>query len=127
MTSILKRRLFIAPALEDRITKETGLLTPTSAHYSDRRVSAIRPNTDVMTTEEKAAAGVRYLKEAILEYLGAHPDGVPHSQIVTDLGLQSSYEGGQQNYLSFSVLGLLLADQEVRYERRGNKKFYFRC
>jgi hypothetical protein len=80
-----------------------------------------------MTAQEKAAEGVSYLKDAIVEYLAEHPDGVPHSQIVTDLGLASDYEGGQKNYLSFSIIGLLLAERKVRYERIGSRKLYFLC
>lgn len=78
-----------------------------------------------MTPQQKAAEGVRNLKDAIVEYLTSHPDGVPHSQIVTDLGLECDYEGGQKNYLSFSVIGLLLAERKVRYERVGKRKLYF--
>ena len=78
-----------------------------------------------MTPQQKAAAGVEHLKQAILDYLALHPDGVAHSQIVTDLGLESDYEGTQKNYLSWSVIGLLLAERRVRYERRGRSKFYF--
>jgi hypothetical protein len=79
-----------------------------------------------MTPQQKAAAGVAHIKDAILDYLAQHPDGVRHSQIVTDLGLESSYEGKQKNFLSWSVVGLLLAERRVRYERRGSAKIYFR-
>jgi hypothetical protein len=79
-----------------------------------------------MTPQQRAAAGVAHIKDPILDYLAQHPDGVRHSQIVTDLGLESSYEGKQKNFLSWSVVGLLLAERRVRYERRGSTKIYFR-
>lgn len=78
-----------------------------------------------MTPEQKAAAGLQQLKDAIVDYLAEHPDGVRHSQIVSDLGLESDYEGKQKNYLSWSTIGLLLAERRVRYERRGSSKVYF--
>lgn len=80
-----------------------------------------------MTRQQKAAEGVKYLKDAILDYLGERPDGVRHADIVTDLGLACDYEGGQKNYLSFSIIGILLAERKVRYERQGGRKLYFRC
>ena len=79
-----------------------------------------------MTPQQQAAAGLTHLKDAIVDYLAQHPDGVRHSQIVTDLGLQSDFEGKQKNYLSWSVVGLLIAERRVRYERRGSAKIYFR-
>ncbi len=78
-----------------------------------------------MTPQQKAAAGLAHIKGAILDYLAQHPDGVPHSQIVTDLGLESDYEG-KARILSWSALGLLLAERRARYERRGKAKVYFR-
>jgi hypothetical protein len=76
---------------------------------------------------ELAERGLAMLKEAILVYLEDHPNGVRHAQIVTDLGLQSAYEGKQKNYLSWSVIGLLIDEKRVRYERKGRSKFYFRA
>ncbi len=78
-----------------------------------------------MTPQQKAAAGLANIKDAIVDYLAQHPDGVQHSQIVSDLGLESDYEGKQKNYLSWSAIGLLLAERRVRYERRGSTKLYF--
>jgi hypothetical protein len=80
-----------------------------------------------MTPQQKAAAGLVQIKEAILDYLTEHPNGVRHSQIVTDLGLESDFEGKQRNYLSWSVVGLLVGERQVRYERRGKVKIYFRA
>lgn len=80
-----------------------------------------------MTPQEQAAAGVGYLKAAILDYLASHREGARHSDIVQDLGLQSHYEGANRNYLSWSVLGLLIAEGRVRYEGSGKAKTYFRC
>lgn len=80
-----------------------------------------------MNPSEKAAAAVGKLKEAIVEYLASHPQGATHVQIFEDLGLRSDYEGTQRNYLSWSLLGLLLAEKRVRYEGLGRSKLYFKC
>jgi len=81
----------------------------------------------IMTPKQKAEAGVRHLKDAILDHITEHPEGVRHAQIVKDLRLQSGYEGKQKNYLSWSIIGLLLADERVRYEGRGRGKTYYPC
>lgn len=80
-----------------------------------------------MNPREKARAAVESLKDAIVEYLAAHPGGASHVQIFEDLNLRSDYEGTQRNYLSWSVLGLLLAEKRVRYEGQGRSKLYFKC
>ena len=79
-----------------------------------------------MTPQQKAAGGLALVKEAILDYLAEHPDGVRHANIVEDLGLESDYEGKQRNYLSWSTIGILLSEGKVRYERRGSQKYYFK-
>jgi hypothetical protein len=77
------------------------------------------------TPQQKAQAGLTLLKEAILNYIGSQKDGVHHSQIVSELGLESDFEGSQKNYLSWSILGLLVNEKRVRYEKHGNRKIYF--
>jgi hypothetical protein len=46
--------------------------------------------------------------------------GVTNSDVVKGLGLQSDYGGGSKDYLSFSILGLLM--REGRIERAEGKK-----
>jgi len=70
---------------------------------------------------EKAKRGVELLKEAILELLLAHPEGLRHSEIVTTLDIPSDYLGNQKNYLSWSVVGLLM--NEGKLVRSGSKYF----
>jgi hypothetical protein len=77
------------------------------------------------SSKERAHAAVGELKDAILDYLATHPDGVSHIQLVDDLELRSDYEGGSKNYLSWSILGLLIADGKVRYTGDGRTKRYF--
>jgi hypothetical protein len=81
-------------------------------------------NTQVLESRFKSQLGLRLIKEGLLEYVSMHAEGVAHSKIVSDLGLESNYEGRQKNYLSFSVLGLLVNEGHVRYEKRGRNKVY---
>jgi hypothetical protein len=71
-----------------------------------------------MTPSEKAKAGVELLKEAIADLLAAHPDGLRHIDIVRLLDIPSDYRGKQKNYLSWSVVGLLINAKKIR--RTGN-------
>ena len=78
-----------------------------------------------MTPKDKARHGLDLLKTAICDYLRQHPEGVQHAAIARDLDLESDFEGSQRNYLSWSVLGLLVNKKKVNYARRGGRKVYF--
>jgi hypothetical protein len=67
-----------------------------------------------MTPSEKAQAAVEMLKEAVLEVLSAHPEGLRHADIVNMLDIRSDYSGRQKNYLSWSVVGLLMNAGKIR-------------
>lgn len=66
-----------------------------------------------MKPVEKAQEGLSILKEAILELLGQKSDGLTNAEIAKMLDIQSDYLGGQKDYLSWSVLGLLLNEKKV--------------
>ena len=72
-----------------------------------------------MTPHEKAQRGLSLLKEAVLEVLGNHPEGLQNAQIADLLGLRSDYKGANKDYLSWSVLGLLFNSAQV--ERKGRR------
>jgi len=75
-----------------------------------------------MDTRNKAQQGLSILKDAIVDYLAGHPEGRTNAQIYHDLDLHSDQNGKQKNYLSWSVLGLLMRDGRV--ERV--EKLYFK-
>ena len=60
-----------------------------------------------------AQEGLRHIEGAILMLLESHPAGPGNSQIADLLGLRSSIRDGQRNYLTYSVLGGLMARNEV--------------
>jgi hypothetical protein len=48
-----------------------------------------------------------------------------NAEIVQRLALESDYEGKNKNYLSWSILGLLLAEKKIRYRGSRQQKRYF--
>ena len=71
-----------------------------------------------MEPQQKAQQGLALIKEAMLEALKNHPEGLTNSEIADLLDLRSDYLGGQKDYLPWSVLGLLLNDKEIRRSGR---------
>ena len=69
---------------------------------------------------EKAQLGLSLLKEAVLEFAKANPKGISNSEAASLLGLRSDYGGGSKDYLSYSVIGLLMREGKV--EREGASK-----
>jgi uncharacterized protein len=78
-----------------------------------------------MPAHEDAQSGLALLKNAIVEFVREHPNGVTNAEIATGLGIESDYEGEHPSYLSWSIIGLLLAERRLRYERQGRSKVYF--
>jgi hypothetical protein len=74
-----------------------------------RKVSAVIP----MGAPEKAQLALRILKDAVLEFAQANPDGITNSEVSKALGLQSDYLGGSKDYLSWSLLGLLMREGKM--------------
>lgn len=69
---------------------------------------------------EKAQLGLALLKEAVLEFAKANSKGITNSDTASLLGLRSDYGGGSKDYLSYSVLGLLM--REGKLAREGSSK-----
>lgn len=69
---------------------------------------------------EKSQMALELLKSAIMELAKANPGGIANSDAAKYLGLQSDYGGGSKDYLSYSVIGLLM--KEGRLVRKNNKK-----
>lgn len=89
-----------------------GLLTNTvmpSGLGGKARTQVVVPSG----VKEKAQVGLSLLKEAVLEMAQANPNGVSNAEVASLLGLRSEYGGGAKDYLSYSVLGLLLKDGKL--------------
>ena len=60
------------------------------------------------------------LKSAVMELAKANPEGIKNADAAKYLGLQSDYGGGSKDYLSYSLLGVLM--KEGRILRNDKKK-----
>lgn len=63
---------------------------------------------------ERAQLGLEFLKSAVLELAKANPSGISNSDAARLLGLRSDYLGRQKDYLSYSVLGLLMREGKLQ-------------
>lgn len=87
----------------------TNTVTPSG------RVKRMRRDLKVPSgVAEKASIGLSLLKEAIVELAKSNVDGVTNADCAKALGLQSNYRGGAKDYLSFSILGLLLEEGRLK-------------
>lgn len=79
-----------------------------------------------MSSYDEAQAGLEMIKGAILSELKHHSHGMTNADIVHALGLESDFEGQMRNYLSWSILGILLGEGKIKStgERR-TKTYHF--
>ena len=102
-------------------TNETGGLLTNSVVPSGlggkKRKDIIVPQGCV----ERAQLGLQLMKTAILELAKANVAGITNSDAASLLGLRSDYRGKQKDYLSYSVLGLLLREGKVVRETETHK------
>jgi hypothetical protein len=90
----------------------------------------VRPNPEAINRRvkinvpdgcyEKSQMALELMKSAVMELAKANPAGISNSDTAKFLGLQSDYGGGSKDYLSYSVIGLLM--KEGRLVRNQNKK-----
>ncbi len=98
--------------------------------YGGLLTNKVRPNPNNISKRikvnipdgcyEKAQMGLELIKSAVMELAKANPEGIKNSDAAKYLGLQSDYGGGSKDYLSYSVLGILM--KEGRLERNEKKK-----
>jgi uncharacterized protein len=83
------------------------------------------PFVTIPSQKTDAQAGLALIKSAMLAYLAQHPEGVSNLAVADALGLVSTFEGENKNYLTWSVFGLLVNEGKVRYEIRSRRRVYF--
>lgn len=95
-------------------TEETGGLLTNSVVPAGlggkKRIDIVVPQGAI----ERAQLGLDLLKTAILELAKANAGGISNSDAASLLGLRSDYRGRQKDYLSYSILGLLLREGKVK-------------
>ena len=62
---------------------------------------------------ERAQLGLGLLKSSVYELAKANPAGILNPDAASLLGLRSDYQGNQKDYLSYSILGLLIREGKV--------------
>ncbi len=72
--------------------------------------------------QELAQSGLKQIEEAILRLLDANSQGLRNVDIARTLGLRSDFPDRQRDYLTYSVLGGLLARGEVLWDQQS--KFF---
>lgn len=70
---------------------------------------------------EKAQIALELMKESVLEFAKANPEGISNGDASKFLGLQSDYAGGSKDYLAFSILGLLMREGKI-HRAKGQRK-----
>ncbi|MGY3687583.1 GIY-YIG nuclease family protein [Vibrio coralliilyticus] len=73
---------------------------------------------------EKAQLGLKLLKDSIISLSEENPEGIYNSDCAHYLGLQSDHNGNQQDYLTYSVLGILLKEGIIETEKIGSRRIY---
>lgn len=94
------------------IQSRGGLLTNLVAPNPDRVTEKVKINVPD-GCYEKAQIGLEMIKAAILELAKANPTGITNADVAKGLGLQSDYGGGSKDFLGYSVLGLLLKENQI--------------
>lgn len=63
--------------------------------------------------QERAQLGLELLKSAVMDLARANPTGITNGETATILGLKSDYGGGVKDYLSYSLLGILMREGKL--------------
>jgi hypothetical protein len=72
-------------------------------------------------TREQAQLGLAMLKQAVLEFAKVNPKGITNSDAASLLGLRSDYGGGSKDYLSYSIIGLLMREGKLARDETSKK------
>jgi len=75
-------------------------------------------------TIEKAQLGLGFVKDSIEELLKMNPDGLINAEIAHNLGLKSDHGGKQQDYLTYSALGILMNEGRIVTLKVGSRRVY---
>lgn len=94
-------------------TVDTGGLLTNSVLPSGLSAKARKALVVPHGAKERAQLGLSLLKDAVLELAKANPTGISNADTASLLGLRSDYGGGSKDYLSYSLLGLLMREGKL--------------
>ena len=78
----------------------------------------------MINNRDRAQVGLELIKQAIQSELKANSHGLTNAEIAHKLELESDFEGENRNYLSWSILGILIGEGKVRYVGERQNKTY---
>ena len=58
------------------------------------------------------------------DFVLSHPQGLRNDEVARALGLESSFEGGQRNYLTHAILSALVQQGILSRDKRGARVYY---
>ncbi len=112
----LEAELIAAFGTLDTGGRLTNTVLPSGLSHK-ARTSVVVPSG----VKEKAQVALSLLKDAVLELAKANPKGISNSDTASLLGLRSDYGGGSKDYLSYSVLGLLMREGKLKRSKPSKK------
>lgn len=65
------------------------------------------------------------IKDEVVAMAELNPHGITNAQVTNKLGLQSTHDGQHRNYLSHSILGVLMREDRIIKVGRGTDARYF--
>lgn len=100
-----------------------NIIQPNQYKQKKSKIKYVNPNS----CKEKAELGLMFLKESIILFLKANPDGAWNSDIAKCLGLESSVKNKSKNFITFSILGLLELENkiEIIQKQKGKNTYNF--
>lgn len=73
---------------------------------------------------KKAQRGLELIENSIKDLLSYKIEGLSNSEIARALGLESSHENKQKDYLTYSVIGNLMEKGIIKKVKEGRKVRY---
>ena len=102
-------------------TEETGGILTNSVVPSGLGGKVRRDVIVPQGIKEKAQIGLVLLKDAVVELAKANPGGISNADTASVLGLRSDYGGGSKDYLSYSIIGLLMREGKLARDKTSRR------
>ena len=75
--------------------------------------------------EERVQMAFTIIKDEVVALAELNPDGITNAQVTNKLGLQSTHDGQHRNYLSHSILGVLMLEERLIKVGTASQARYF--
>ncbi len=79
---------------------------------------------DDPTALREAQDGLKKIEDAVLRLLDQNPGGLRNSEIADLLHLRSDFLGRQKDWLTYSVLGGLIAQGKIFHQRESRYRVF---